>query len=75
MARKSSTKKNKKKQTSTSAKTGSISRRSNKRENTNGAEEDECTETDCDCFLRRGQMFLPPNLLENTQLFEHDQKR
>ena len=32
----------------------------------------ECQENDCECYLRRGQMFLPPNLLLTT---DGDDKR
>ena len=28
--------------------------------------DNECKVDDCNCYLRRGQMFLPPNLLKDT---------
>lgn len=40
---------------------------------TNDADkESKCQKADCECYLRRGQMFLPPNLL---QTLDEDDKR
>jgi hypothetical protein len=33
-----------------------------------------CKNSDCQCFLKRGQMFLPPNLLQSNEMI-HDSKR
>lgn len=33
-----------------------------------------CKNSQCQCFLKRGQMFLPPNLLQNNEMI-HDTKR
>lgn len=33
----------------------------------NGAQS-ECKNSECQCFLKRGQMFLPPNLLQSDEM-------
>lgn len=36
-------------------------------------EDSHCNDIECNCFLKRGQMFLPPNLLNNGDDGSNDQ--